>query len=1058
MRSNVFSYLLNVIYAILIASNFQAEYSQRRILVPLAKTVLGLDLGVTSVGWALIKADVNEKNQTLINDEGQIVGANIFGAGVRIFPATTEDKTNAPKNHKRRSSRGQRRLVMRKAKRRNELRDLLIASGLLPQIEPAASADVFEKLGDPYLIRVRALDQKLEPFEVGRAIYHLSKRRGFLSNRKSGTSGEDGKVLGGIKAVREEIEKAGYRTLGELFASKGVVKYEKSTYEENKFEKKRKHFTHRSMSENEFELIWAAQNIFHSAVLTGALKSQIKNIIFYQRPLKSQRGLIGKCTFEPDKKRCDLARQEAQRVRYWQDINNLQLQDATTLNWRPLSPEQKERLGNELEHIEILKYEKLRKILKIGDPVRVNLETNDKKIKGNTTAYYFRNALKKTTRQWHSFNEEEQNRLIEEMFRIDNELALKRRLGEFWGFDDAAIEKLEGVWHRLEDGYSRLSLKAIRKVLPLMIEGQRYDEAVTKIYGDHRKVFGNDDFQKLELPPKDLRNPIVFKALCETRKVVNAIIREYGRPDEIRIEMARDLKLTKIQKERLIKQQNENKKENERAEEFFRVRFNLENISGTDKLKYRLWRESGERCPYTGKPIPPEALLDDGLVDIEHIIPYSRCFDDSYMNKTICDAKFNREIKKNQAPGEIYDHESQKFFELMERVKNMPNAKLRKFEMTKDEIEHPEKYDKNKRDWAGRMLSDTRYICKEVRGYLRQLYPYSPDESKYVQVVAGGATANLRHVWHLNAILSGGDVEEKNRRDHRHHAIDAIVVALCDRGLYQYISKLAGRNRELMKRKLSGFSDPWDGFLTDVETAMNSLTVSHAPTRRIRGQLLEETAYGATNMPGVYVVKKSLESLTPAGVKSIVDTTVKELVEVRLSQFDGDMKKAFTEPLFHKDGKTPIRNVRLTVTMSPETLVGIKDESGKEYKYYPLAGNHHVKIYENLETDERKAVLVPRFYAAQRGWKPNDLGSNWRLLFSLCANDYIEFLGDDGELRIYRVQKMSGGKQWYIWIRPLQDTRSEYEGVIQIKTSGKLGRITRKLQVDPLGRLTQAND
>lgn len=1012
--------------------------------MPLSKTVLGLDLGVTSVGWALIKAEVNEHNQTLINDEGQLVGAEIVGTGVRIFPATTEDKTNAPKNHKRRTSRGQRRLVMRKAKRRNELRDLLIANGLLPQIEPATSADVFEKLGDPYLIRVRALDQRLEPFEIGRAIYHLSKRRGFLSNRKSGTSGENGKVLGGIKAVREELEKAGYRTLGELFATK---------------EKKRKHFTHRTMSENEFELIWSAQKTFHNDLLIDELKSQIKNTIFYQRPLKSQRGLIGKCTFEPDKKRCDLARQETQRIRYWQDINNLQLQNSETLIWRALNDDEKQRLGNELEHIEILKYDKLRKILKISDSVRINLETNDKKIKGNTTAYYFRNALKKTTRQWDSFNEEEQNRLVEEMFRIDNELALKRRLGEFWGFDDAAIEKLEGVWHRLEDGYSRLSLKAIRKVLPLMITGKRYDEAVTEKYGDHRKVFGNDDFQKLELPPKDLRNPIVFKALCETRKVVNAIIREYGRPDEIRIEMARDLKLTKIQKERVMKQQNENKKENERAEEFFRARFNLENISGTDKLKYRLWRESGERCPYTGNPIPPEALLDDGLVDIEHIIPYSRCFDDSYMNKTICDAKFNREVKKNQAPGEIYDHESQKFFELMERVKDLPNGKRRKFELTKDEIEHPEKYDKNKKDWAGRMLSDTRYICKEVRGYLRQLYPYSPDESKYVQVVAGGATANLRHVWHVNAILSDGDIDVKNRWDHRHHAIDAIVVALCDRGLYQYISRLAGRNRELMKRKLSGFSQPWDGFLTNVETAMNALTVSHAPTRRIRGQLFEETAYGATNVPGVYIVRKSLESLTSAGVKNIVDPAVKELVELRLSQFNGDMKKAFVEPLLHKDGKTPIRNVRLSITMSPETLVGIKDESGKEYKYYPLAGNHHVDIYQNIDTGERRAELVPRFYAAQRDWKPKDMDAEWQKLFSLCANDYVEFLGDDGELRLFRVQKMSGGGNVVIIARPLEDARSEYvAGVVKQLQGANLKKITRKLQVDPLGHLTQAND
>lgn len=1010
--------------------------------MPFFKSVLGLDLGVTSVGWALLKIETDESGKPIRDDDGCLKDASITATGVRIFPATTEDKTKAPKNHKRRTSRGQRRQVMRKAKRRNELRDLLTANGLLPPIDNSDSATIFQGLGDPYSLRVRALDGRIETSEVGRALYHISKRRGFLSNRKSGTSNEDGKVLGGIKQIREELESNGHRTLGELLNTK---------------EKKRKYFTHRTMSEDEFEKIWETQKAFHADLLTDKLKSEIRKAIFYQRPLRSQRGLIGKCTFEPDKKRCDMARQEAQRLRYWQDINNIQLQDPTTLNWRPLTDEEKRKLAAELEIKKEFTYKDgkisgLRKLLKIQPDVRINLEANEKKIYGNKTACAFRKALGK---KWDEYNDEEQNRLIEELFRIDNELALKKRLKEFWRFDDEQIEKLEGVWHQLEDGYSRLSLKAIRKVLPLMMEGRRYDEAVSSVYGDHRRQFGNEGYQKLQLPPKDLRNPIVFKALCEVRKVVNAIIREYGRPDEIKIEMARDLKLTALQKERLQKQQNENKKANEFAEKFYREHFNLENPSSTDKLKYRLWKESGERCPYTGKPIPAQALLDDGLVDIEHIIPYSRCFDDSYMNKTICDAKFNRERKKNQAPGEIFDRNSQEFFELIERVKDLPNGKRRKFELSREDLQKAD----SGGEWVGRMLSDTRYICREVRGYLRQLYPYSPDEGKYVQVVAGGATANLRHVWHANAILSDGDIDEKNRWDHRHHAIDAIVVALCERGLYQFISKLAGKNRDLMKRILSGFSQPWEGFLTDVDTAMKSIVVSHAPTRRVRGQLLEETAYGPTNTPGVYVVKKSIESLTLAMIKNIVDPAVKELVELRLSQYGGDLKKAFTETLLHKDGKTPIRNVRVFVTMSPETVVGIKDANGKEYKYYPVAGNHHVDIFENADSGERKALLVPRFYAAQRGWKPKELGPQWKKLFSLCANDYVEFCGEDGKLTLYRIQKMSGGGTVVIIGRPLEDARSEYiAGIVKQLQGANLARITRKLQVDPLGRLTQARD
>lgn len=1009
----------------------------------LSKMVLGLDLGVTSVGWALLQMQCDERGKADRNEDGQIT-AEIVDCGVRIFPTTTEAKTNEPKNRARRTKRGQRRLVRRKVQRREALRSLLYENGLLPTIDPNKSEHTFTTLGDAYELRVRALSEKLEPFQIGRALYHLSKRRGFLSNRKTGESGDDAKVLGGIKAVREALERDGHPTLGAYLA---------------KQPKKRGYFTHRTMSEHEFESIWSAQAIHHPVILNDDLKAKIKNIIFYQRPIKSQRGLIGKCRFEPDKKRCDMARQEAQRMRYWQDLNNLQLQNPETLNWRPLTDDEKRLLADELERCEVLKYEKLRKLLRIGEDVRINLQANDKKIKGNTTAYYFRNGLKKTSKPWDSLNEEEQDRLVEELFRIENEIALNRRLEEFWGFDQEAIEKLRGVWHKLEDGYSRLSLKAIRKVLPLMMLGKRYDEAVTAVYGDHRKTYGSEEYRKLEMPPKDLRNPVVYKALCETRKVVNAIIRTHGLPDEIRVEMARDLKLTALQKEAAMKQQNANKKANERAEAFFKEKFGLENISGTDKLKFRLWEESDGRCPYTGKEIPPETLLDDGLVDIEHIIPYSRCFDDSYMNKTICDAKFNREVKRNRAPGEIYDRESQEFFELIERVKKLPGGKRRKFEMTRDEIEHPEKYSKQNNDWAGRLLSDTRYICREVRGYLRQLYPYSPDESKYVQVVAGGATANLRHVWHVNAILADGDIDVKNRWDHRHHAIDAIVVALVDRGLYQYISKLSGRNSELMKRKLSGFSEPWPGFLNDVNEAVQRIVVSHAPMRRRRGQLLEDTAYGATSVPGVYVVRKNLEGITNAQIDKIVDPVVKDLVKQRVEAFSGDLKKAFAEPLFHKDGKTRIASVRIFVTMSPETVIGIRDGKGDEYKYYPVAGNHHVDIFENVDTGERKAILVPLFHAAQRNWKPKELGPGWNKLFSLCGNDTVEFRGDDGELGLYRIQKMSGGGSVVIIARPVTDARTEYiAGYVKQLQGANLKRITRKVDVDPIGRVTTAGD
>ena len=980
--------------------------------------VLGLDLGVTSVGWTLLKVQF---------ENGEVVHVEILKTGVRIFPATTEGAQNAPKNLGRRTSRGARRLLRRKRQRRQQLKTILSASGLLPSFNGNSEAE-FDLLGNPYDLRSRGVLDRLEPFEIGRALFHISKRRGFLSNRKSGKSKEDGVVLGGIAQVREEMEKGEFKTLGSLLHSK---------------DKKRKHYTARKMVEDEFDMFWETQSAFHPELLTDYLKTDIKNIVFFQRPISSQRGLIGKCTFEKDKKRCDMARQDAQRIRYWQDINNLKIQDRQTLDWRSLAGDEKTRIAAALEKLRTkdFTYDDLRKLLKLGDDNRMNLEKN---IKGNTTAYRFTKAIGS---KWNDFRPEEQERLTEDFIRIETETALERRLREHWKFADAQIEKLLKL--ELESGYSRCSLKAIRKILPLMMEGKRYDEAAAEVYGDHRGIIATESIDRLPPPPKDLRNPIVAKALNEMRKVVNAIIREYGRPDEIRLEMARDLKLTKKQKERVQAQNKKNEAANKEAEEFFRQKFGMENVSGTDKLRYRLAKEANWTCPYTNEPIPPESLLGDQW-DLEHIIPYSRCFDDSYMNKTLCEAKFNRETKRNQTPFEIFGSSEQDWFELGERVANLPFGKRRKFELKEIETDK----------MVSRMLSDTRYICREARGYLRQLYPYSPDENKYVQVVAGGSTAKLRYNWHVNAILADGDIEVKNRWDHRHHAIDAIVIALTDRALFQKISKLAARNEELLRKVLKDLPPPWEGFLADVKDSMDSLVVSHAPTRRVRGQLLEETAYGPTAETGVYVTKKLLTALTAAGIRTMVDPVIKELVELRLVEHGGDLKKAFIEPLFHKDGKTPIRNVRLFVTMSPETLVGIKDNNGKEYKFYAVAGNHHVEIYENAQTEERTAMLVPRFHAARRDSRRMDLGDGWRFLFSICANDYIEFLGDDGKLRLYRVQKMSGGGRTRIDIRPLEDARSEYiSGVsLALTSSAAFKKITRRLQVDPLGRLTQAND
>ena len=233
------------------------------------------------------------------------------------------------------------------------------------------------------------------------------------------------------------------------------------------------------------------------------------------------------------------------------------------------------------------------------------------------------------------------------------------------------------------------------------------------------------------------------KALHETRKVVNAIVRQYGKPDIIRVEMARDMKLSKRQKEELQREQNKHKKANEIAEKILREEFGIQHPTRADLQKYRLWEECKEVCPYTGTVISREMLFSPE-VDVEHILPYSRSLDDSYMNKTLCMAAYNRQVKLNNTPYEIGKGDPLEYARILQRIKPLPFPKHRRFEQKEIDTEA----------FVARQLNDTRYICVEVRGYLQQL-------GVPVEISKGEATATLRHRWRLNTMLSPDGSNEK---------------------------------------------------------------------------------------------------------------------------------------------------------------------------------------------------------------------------------------------------------------------------------------------------------
>ena len=1001
---------------------------------------LGLDIGTNSIGWAVIGC---------VDAQEQV---GLIGCGARIFQEAVDVKTKTPKNQARRAARSARRLVSRRKMRRNKILNILLQNNLLPE-DAIEREKLFtgNQLYDPYELRRRALDDKLKSYEFGRVLYHLSQRRGFQSNRKA-ASKEDGDVKKAITSLHQEMIDSKSRTLGEYLASQSV---------------KRNRYTDRAMYQEEFEQIWQSQQKHYPDLLNPAFKVAIHNAIFFQRPLKIQKNLVGKCTFEPGRKRASRALLEYQRFRMLQDLNHLTIKNPITREYRPLEIDEREELLRLLEKQKTLSWSAARKKLKLHEGEVFNLEEGKKKeLTGNRTSYTLRSILEK---QWVEMTQEKQNGLVTDMLTIDNEQGFLNRMKSHWGFDNDTAEKLAKT--ELEQGYARLSHKAICKILPHLEDGLNYFLASFAAYDpcppdkkasiirlvkdgvEFDKACKTVGYDKLTNPkatdelgePPYLRNPVVQKAMYETRKLINAIIRQYGKPASIRIEMARDMKLTKRQKDELQKRQNENKRANEKAEKILHDEFGIQNPTREDIQKYNMWLECKMICPYTGKKISREMLFSSE-VDVEHILPYSRSLDDSYLNKTLCMVAENRAVKQNKTPYEAYHADTEKYLKILQQVKSLSWPKRKKFEQ--------KEIDSDK--CVTRQLNDTRYICVEVKKYLQQL-------GIGVEVSKGEATAALRHRWNLNRILARDGIIEKNREDHRHHAVDAVVIALTSRSLFQRLSSLSAKSGVALSERGFHLDKPWPSFYEDVNEKVKNIIVSHAPSRKISGALHEETAYGYSEHEKCFVYRKPLSSLTVNEVEKIRDKKIKELAEERLAQSDGNLKKAFGDannPLLHVDKKTPIRTVRLAINLNPVIVYGVKNRDGSAYKFFKYGNNHHVEIIENIKTGNRKGIFITALEAAKRARRDKtsiiqrDHGQEWKFIMFLAINDMIE-IEKDGKRLYYRVQILDGSNKRITFRLHLAATLDE-------KNTQLVGYPNRlrcsKVTIDHLGNIYPCND
>lgn len=1076
--------------------------------------ILGIDTGTNSLGWAIVEKKADEYHLLA-------KGVNIFQEGVKIEKGIESSKAADRTAHKAARVRNYR-IKLRKIR----LLRILSDAHLCPPLSKAELSawrlkkeypknDLFmqwqgtddESEKTPYAYRHKCLHECLDfnsmtdRYILGRAFYHLIQRRGFLSNRKDQSGDDTGKVKESISNLTQEMHDAGYEYLGDYFYS---------LY--NKGEKIRNHYTARNEHYlAEFKAICEKQKLDKN--LGPEIVRQIEKAIFDQRPLKSQKGQVGKCVFEKNKTKCPSSHPMYEEFRMLSFINNIKIQTPNDSALRPLSAEERELImplffrksKKQFDFEDIAKklapkkhYGFYKKSSDAEMPYLFNYPM-DTSVSGCPVTAALKdifgdNWIDSLCETYTLAEGKSRLNVVNDIWHALFFYTDETKLAEFGKnrlqLDDEEAKKFCEI--SLPSDYASLSLKAICKILPYLRRGLIYSHAVflgnlcevmpqyewnmeemrnaaidniiyemnqidskdartfevcIKEYLKEQYHVSDEKLQKLyhpsmmEMYPRvqrtnnhgvyqlgspridSVRNPMAMRSMFRLRKLVNRLLEE-GKIDqdtEIHIEFARELNDAN-KRNAIAAYTKENQNKNDEARKKIRNLFKAEtgnDIEPTDAdvLKYVLWEEQGHICLYTGKQIRISDFVGaNPKFDIEHTIPRSVGGDSTRMNLTLCDSRFNREVKKTKLPTELPNHD-----EIMARI----NDWREKYESLDGQIRRQKKMSKGattkdqkdaiirkrhllelQRDyWRGKYLrftmesvpdgfsrrqgTDISVISKYARLYLKSLF-------KHVYTVKGIATSDFRKIWGIQKVYS-----KKERVNHVHHCIDAIVIACI--GLDEY-NKLGAyyhdeENHEWYGMSKAYFKKPWSTFVEDIEKVQDEILVYHYTPdnmpkqgrRRIlldvdinglkkkkkvlckgdaaRGSLHKDTYYGAIMRPDedmpFYVVRKNVDShLSDLDIKNIVDDVVRRIIQNAVAEGGKDALNGTI--WMNEEKQIPIKKVRcITSVKNPLSFEHRKprDTSNKSYKndyYVAPDDNYLMAVYKGV-TSKGKVKYMYEF-------------------------------------------------------------------------------------------------
>lgn len=1100
---------------------------------------IGLKIGITSVGWALLENNMENEPMRIVD------------LGVRTFEAAEIPKTGETLAYARREARTVRRKLRRRKHRLDRIKWLLQQEGII-EVNHFMEHYQSGELPDVYQLRYEALNRIVKGVELAQILIHIAGHRGFCSHRKMElTEKSNGVVLSATEENKRRMEEKGYRTVGEMlyldeafrtpccWNEKGYVLTPRNGQGDYR------HTILRSLIEEEVRYIFHRQRELGNTTATEVLEEYYLKIMLSQRSFDMGPGRqadgspspyamegfedkVGLCALE---ERSQKIRRGA-RAAYTSElfavllkINSVCLIDKGG-NCHKLTEKERQILM-ELAHTKReVSYAAIRKKLNISEQYRFYGQNYSRK--KMTEAQQMKQTEKvilmempfyfeyqdRIGGQLKKLSKEEQVNLMDEigtiltLFKNDDSRCI--RLQEL-GVDGKTAESLLEL---NPSKFQQISLKAMHKIIPFLERGLSYMEACEaagyrmnrKEESKRRRLLKAQDITEAV---EEISNPVAKRSIFQTIKVINAIIQRYGSPQAVHMELARELSKTYVGRKKQERQMAGRQTENERVRKEIQES-GTQVPKGSDIIKYRLWQDQQGICLYSGEAISLESLLGDGY-EIDHVLPFSSSFDDSYRNKVLVKARENQ-WKKNNTPYEYFGTDPKRWKAFEQRVNLIVTDCHKQQNLLRENFTQEDRVQMKQSN-----LSDTKYLASAVLRMIEENLAFMemnhPHNQKPVLAVNGAMTAYLRKRWGLTPKDCSTDIYD---------AKEAVVAACCTDGMIQRIfESIQGRElhntsdgavSEGEQTVWINFPKPWPGFLEELElrTGKNlkkcldihpaacekindsdyeyhrirPVFVSKMPRHKLSGAVHADTIRSPRHYKqdgherkGCMLSRTALTELKLNKNGEITnyynkssDLLLYNALKEQLTQFHGDAKKAFKEPFYKPKADGTPGNIVKKVKLYDNLSLSVPVNDGKGIAANAKSSMVRIDIfYEDLKyyfvpvylSDVVKKILPNRAATFGKPWEEWRIMKAEKFLFSLYSRDLILFKHKNGKEVVCTDGKTKIVNEEPVYftsanIRTASLTVKAHDSSFTISSLGIQSLVClEKYQVDVLGNITK---